>query len=992
MEKDRAANYKENVISEISFDSFLEQQSRLVIQTTNRVVSLLNKMNCKKIIQILDYTETDITNIRGMGKKASKEFFDFRNEFEKMIPKIEKLLVKGTTSPISDNITNQEEPASEVIIQTSIQFRSRPVYDIPLSKLNSILLEDYNNGNDIEKVRVFSERLGKTKLIEILDISQTEVFKVPQKGGKMWTIIQHVQEYIMNNLDKIENNFERKCQIQELPHFTDNNQHTIATKIETALRQTIDLLRLRSDKKTEAFLIENLLLTPKSYELVGKLKEELDGRPVTHDQIRFLLKKRILPKLMGGYSNPIAENIVWNEDFITELIEVKDDCLYRSMDYLKRKANIQKDSGESIIQSILRLFDFDVLEMGQFRTYQDQEYIILDSRNEKKASVYKHIRAFYDFLKDKAIPYPKDELILGILDTDTDNSLNEETLQRILSCHTWIEQEGGKCQLKYEHLPSNDIKIARLFYENRTTQEITDSMLRTWNEEKTGTDDSNFAVSFGNAKRKFNFIQNAGRQGVYRYQEDGKSLTSIIETIATFAKEKEVFKMDDLMCFVESKGYAAYQESSIRTYVLKFCQPANEDKNIMCYSEAISKHEEYTWRNRTRNGVTNWIINTAISILKENPSHTLKYNNLENKIIKASSETDYSIRNLGQYYLNRFYCSDDNPDNLFIYDEDKDTITLNQKALELELFDLETVGNRERQPKYYMEVMQTIKNELECRDDCTCSLKELKKMCSDVINVNGGSNTIFYRIIKKLPKEIQRVSINDIECLKLNKELLVYESYSAKEASSDKEEQPKKTKEVFTLPNRREDIDYDNLSNRLKEELCEYNRFWDLPLTIEDYIPLLMKFIRVTKQKVLTEQFTRKVDEFLNYKIDKFDLYAALQQVILSFEALLRSIYMFNSDKPTDPKTGGLQDCVNLFKEASSWVNTTYEPNTHWPKFYNIYISFKKNRNKIGHGIDIELSTKKQFNAIYDYLALFVYFFAKCINMDKIKEVSYTDR
>ena len=153
-----------------------------------------------------------------------------------------------------------------------------------------------------------------------------------------------------------------------------------------------------------------------------------------------------------------------------------------------------------------------------------------------------------------------------------------------------------------------------------------------------------------------------------------------------------------------------------------------------------------------------------------------------------------------------------------------------------------------------------------------------------------------------------------------------------------------------------------------------------------------MKFIRVTKQKVLTEQFTRKVDEFLNYKIDKFDLYAALQQVILSFEALLRSIYMFNSDKPTDPKTGGLQDCVNLFKEASSWVNTTYEPNTHWPKFYNIYISFKKNRNKIGHGIDIELSTKKQFNAIYDYLALFVYFFAKCINMDKIKEVSYTDR
>ena len=76
-----------------------------------------------------------------------------------------------------------------------------------------------------------------------------------------------------------------------------------------------------------------------------------------------------------------------------------------------------------------------------------------------------------------------------------------------------------------------------------------------------------------------------------------------------------MFNFSDMVTYLKSRGYNHFAEGSFRAYVLKYCVPANSDKNLLCLESETQNHNPGTWRNRTVQGTTNWVINSCVKIL-----------------------------------------------------------------------------------------------------------------------------------------------------------------------------------------------------------------------------------------------------------------------------------------------------------------------------------------------------------------------------------------
>ena len=820
------------------------------------------------------------------------------------------------------------------------------------------------------------ESLNYDRIVQIMDATESAVLSVSRQGKKSWTEIIELKKQITDSLSYYLEKYKKYYMIRELPETPEDLP--LYKKILLAVSQLTEILEIRGMKRN-SHIINEFFINGTSVEDIWK-KLSQKGDSLEKERVRQITVE-IQEKMMSGSDNPLIDNAYFSDDFVNELNALSQEVLYCPVSYANQ---ILQAPDNFDITPILRLLSLDILERTNVRkAFMDAPRII--STDDMRDFVTKHIKAVHEVMNVSAMPVTRDEILSQVMSSNTaPEKCDISMIEKIINHHLWIDIQNGQYLYRYDKLKTNNVQAARIIYEKKklTTLDIKaiDAERRNVNPEE------GIKVTAAGVMTKYPWVAKGAKNNELIYRPIRLStIPSLCEATEEYAKLHIMFKFTDMVAYLKSKGYDQYAEGSFRAYVLKYCVPANSDKNLLCLESETQNHNPGTWRNRTVQGTTNWVINSCVKILGNKKMKKAELN----KLVLTQPEADsYNVRNIYSIYLVNYCCDADNlnPNKLFILDGD--SIQVNEQCLAEGLVNLDTIGTINRQPDYYMDVMTEIVNQLKQASDHRMKLVHLKQICYSLIT-HPSKNSVFYKITGKLPDEVEKVEIDGTIYLQLKTDKLAYEkTYSlpekAQEVTTDADAEISEPEVVETTkPEKvyvRGKIDWSDMASELKRELDYYNRLWDVKgITLEEGIDKFVDLLENSSDDALHGDVSRHIFEFLTQKLDRYDLHDHMKSIVLGAEPIIRGIYMQNSSSTSCPRTRGLSDCLALVPELHQWVDDIFEFQSiqKYYDFRKTYLGFYGTRNKFAHGVSVEMNSGSKYQAIYSYLALYIYIYCR---------------
>ena len=123
----------------------------------------------------------------------------------------------------------------------------------------------------------------------------------------------------------------------------------------------------------------------------------------------------------------------------------------------------------------------------------------------------------------------------------------------------------------------------------------------------------------------------------------------------------------------------------------------------------------------------------------------------------------------------------------------------------------------------------------------------------------------------------------------------------------------------------------------------------------------------------LREMLPQNLYEYFYANTAMYDRKTYVRNLALSYEGLLKEIYIRNSND-VDFKTKGLGDWFARFPELSTAMSIPHRETT---KFHRILHDLYFKRNKFAHGEDLAMSSRDIACAITEYTVLYIYTVAR---------------
>lgn len=826
-------------------------------------------------------------------------------------------------------------------------------------------------------VQRLTNYLSIQKIVQLFDVTESDVLNLPKLGKKAWYDVVILKDEIINSQKSYIEKFNEFYLIRELPDTTEDLP--LYKKFILAVTQLKDILEKR-DKVRDSFFVNELFIKGSSLEDVTGALPQI-GEKRTRERVR-QISEEIKEKIMAGSENALIDNAYFSDGIITELNKASQELLYCPLAYANE---VLQAPAEFDCAPILRLLGLTILDVNKTRQpYMDAPRIIL--ADDSVTFIASHLKAIYDTMNKMALPASKDDIISQIMNSASmSGNFDINVLEKILAHHSWIEMDDNqKYSFVYSKLSNAEAKAARIVYEKK---KVTTTDIQIIDAQKMQVaPNKGLSTTAARITKLYPWVSKGAKNNEVIYTpSQTASLPSLRVATELYAKEHVIFKFDNMVNDLKTKGYSGYADGSFRAYVLKCCVPSNKDGNLLCLESEIQNHDPGAWRSRTVQGTTNFVVNSCVKILGDKRIKKAELNRL---VISQPEAESYNVRNIYSVYLLNYCCNADNvnPNKLFILDGEY--IQVNRLCLDEGLIDLETIGSINRQPDYYMDVLTEIVNQLKHAKEQRMTLVQLRKICSSLIT-HPSKTTVFYKITNKLPDEVEKVEIDGVVYLQLKKEKLAYEkTYSLpdniQEATHSDGSQVDEPEVVETTkPEKvyiRGKIDWDDMAQELKRELDYYNRWWDVDgVALDKGIDNFVLLLKNTQDDALHNDVSRHIYEFLTQKLDRFDLHDHMKSIVLGAEPIIRSIYMHNNSCSSCPKTKGLSDCLALIPDLQRWVNDIFA-HQNIQKYFDFrknYLGFFSVRNKFAHGVSIEMNTGNKYLATYGYLALFVYIYSR---------------
>ena len=646
---------------------------------------------------------------------------------------------------------------------------------------------------------------------------------------------------------------------------------------------------------------------------------------------------------------PVAKNVVLNTSIIDVLNSLKSECLFCSIEKFK------SFSGSDDVD-FLSPMGFDLVNVG------DGQFLVpLDT----KGNYTKVYKAIVNALLDTLLPKDVDSIAQMVLDNEKLDNINfdKEFVDNVLLYPKLVDIfENGSIQIKDMFLTNDLQRYTRIIYNAKTkitTEEARKRYIEIYNYNPAAGPSTNSKYSICCESKKLWYY--------------GEPLMPIKECIAVYAEEHKVFYYDDLVKYLLEKGYSI--PKSIRTQITDICTVDNKDNNHFCHKEYVDEYSNFSWRNPSQYGQTNWMLN----VIKDNlcVHSPIEFNLIVAQLKEKAVGTDYEdgVKKNGKYIIPNF-CGEDQPFKL-----EKGLISKNEPYFSET--DFATLGLREGKYPFFSQIRSIAFNEVKRSEEGRKPLNEIIGVVNDIIEEPIGRNVI----IRALEDRDKRFEPMDIELVLENgnrfvawtgKEIKPEPTFEVSIVETNADiEQVKEIVEVETKPaiKFRQSVDWKELSQTMKHELS-FCKFW---MIREDYdlnesIDKFLDFLRHTDNNNLNKKLPQNLYEYWFASTDSFDRSTYLTNLALFFEALLAEIYY--QQHGIKLRKRGLSDWAEEFDGLPQKL--LYSRDNRG--FDRIASNLHFVRNKIAHGDDLELSSWETAKTITDYVALYVYVIARYYN------------
>ena len=700
------------------------------------------------------------------------------------------------------------------------------------------------------------------------------------------------------------------------------------------------------DKAKKAYRDGEILLLYYRDKLTKGEIEKLIGLQysrMSEERIRQILQKA-WNGLMSG--EPVMSNVVLHHSLIDCARSIKSECLFCSIEKYESWAGDAKS--DFLVQ-----FGVDLVDVG------DGQFLVpVDTMGNYK-KVYKVIQKT---LLEALLPDNAENLLQSVLENEELGSVmfDQKFVEQVLAYDKLVDlMDNDTIQIKDGFLTNAQQRYVRIIYNSEnglTTEQAMDRYEHIYKVKPTARPKTQPMYSIFTDQNKWYY---------------GAPRKYINDSISDFVKEHIIFYISELEEYLKAQGYSIPLQQSFRAKITRFCSPDVHNENHFCHKDYTENYPDYTWRNPTQYGMTNWILNSVKEILDNKGVEVI--GTVLARLKEKAVGTDFEeIVNKRAKYILASYCGDTHP----FYFNGKE-ISKNEPCYSQ--CDFSTMGLREGKYSFYTQIRSIAFNEVKKSDNGKKELTEIIDIINEIVDEEISRNVVI-RAIKDVEKRFPPI---DLELISDNGRLYVVwtgnaispePTFEVTNGRYDSEEQIHEVENTETKPaiKFRQGINWTELGRIMKRELSFY-KYW---MKREEYeldssIDGFLNFIRDSENSNLNTRLPQNLYEYWLASTDSYDRSAYLTNLALFFEALLSDIYFKQHGVRLRKK--GLSDWAEEFVGLPQKLLFSRDSKG----FDRIASDLHYKRNKIAHGDDIKLSSLETAKTITDYVALYIYVFAR---------------
>ena len=744
-----------------------------------------------------------------------------------------------------------------------------------------------------------------------------------------------------------------KNEEEKIVPYEVDDKLSLARKFEIALEQAAQYLKHQTGKAKEYGLnFESFLKDGVSLEIISTSK--------TQECYKQRLRNFVL-----GTKNGIKtyKSLEFSEELRTQIEKAVEANMHHPKEDLVKALGIER---EQIFYVLSIAFSFKA-------EGKDNPMIMTTKKDEKdKVSVDKNLNCLKNSLRELLFPASK-EIILADVEEKVRKSKKEgdfrqDIIEKALDNNPLIEKVGEDLyQLKKEKLGRAVLIQGRIMYEIndwRTKEEIEEIYRQQFPERKESFQAAQLSRFKSKVSPYMGFIT-LGTTGKWRFAEDKRKYNkSVIDLLEKFLEEKELVTIDEVMDLLKTKDLP-YEKDTIRTYLLRMCY-VDETGTFFVHIDKKDKHPKYSWKRKYRGDSTNWTVNRAVDILKQQPNNNMAYRQFREELLRFAREEGYREAVI---YIISSYSGDD---KLFI--KQNGSIELNMSVLEKT--DLKFEGLYRKEP-YFMDIFSYTFNALSHEKNGQLALTELIKRITGQKEVEISADAVRHAFDKDeiLPDGLERISDKGRVFIRLvnavandeDKQYIVDNTapITDEEAPAlvvDTKERPDVTYQTA--------INWGELHEIMKRELAYYDR-WDANNSIISDAALnkFQQFMEESPNSNLSKMIPQDMYENWFANINRFAKYHYFTDLALNFEALLKDIVR---RKGKEVAGRGLAEvCQEYYPE---YYNVIDNRDTLLTGYNKIFKSLHSYRNQISHGDGkpVEMISIHMSSSILAFIALYV--------------------
>lgn len=829
-------------------------------------------------------------------------------------------------------------------------------------------------GIPLEQIQYYLEdprEYTKNKKLEreIEDLAGLYIHVPSNQKSKTAEAINHWQDLLKEKADLIVDEWKVFNSTFDLPQQINSNESPL-TCILNAIKEYISFLNARKvsslyrnyregkDRIIKSTIEQDVKILDMFYNEQKQLKdisEELGTRSA--ERVRQIIREYIDDFLSG---KTICHNLRLNRDLLGVIKNIQENCFYNNEETCKQFIG---GADDELIKEIAQCDFVEIVDgirfvvpRGTKGTYTRVSFHFLNCLREET-----------NFVDETTVFSKVDERCEEDKRCEDYESI---FIENLLSCDSIVEirineeENAIKYRLKEQFLATKEQRMARIIFDFGpiSRSEAQEKYKERFKEEP--------SVGF-NALSKLGINYNGNQEWWY-----GERLDSIQTTVKKFAEEKVEFYYIDVISMLEAKGYTVDNERSIRSYITELCAVDNKDRSHFCLKECVEDFPDFSWRNESREGITNWILNCIKDILEGQSSIDLA-DAIEIVCSKAEgTDFEHKIQQRAKTAIDKF----SGLDQPFIINDNQ--LTRNDDVFNRTNFD--SIGLKGGKFPFYEQIRSIIANEIKKAENGRIWFVDAIRIINENLDEQQDRNTIERALKNKFLTPINvifEIIDGKVFLVRTKDEIATETNFEIKPTIHEDELIAQAVKaHVENRPSitARIKVNWADLEEKLKSELTYYNRMLQYE-HIDDYetaVKSFLTFLKNAQNSNLSQKLPQNIFEYFFAQTDHFDRCTYLCNLCLFYEALLSELYY--TKHGSKYRGNGLMDLSLQFPWTARNVRFMFD-SKQAKGFDRIFNDLYHKRNRIAHGESVDLSSAETALKIADFIALYIMTTAKYV-------------